>query len=386
MEAKNIALGFAVIGIVLLLISSAVLAQPSVHDVAGTAKLNGNSVAPGMLIVARDANGTERGNFTVTASGFYGIMHVVGEDPNSTGDSISFFINGVQADQTLIWQPFAYNPGFSLTACDISTYSITVQTNAASYLRGQDMVITGYLMNSQCTLEPNKTVAYSVPSTAIVGQAQTNGTGYFTATVAIPSDMPFDTYTLWASYPPAANETVFNTTNFSVVAPPPQPVATSGSGGGGGGGGCVPSWICTDWSACQADGTQSRVCNDTSRCGTTFGKPNETQPCTYTPPIEAVCTAGERACSGLDLMECSSEGQWVKIQQCDYQCSGNACVDKPAEAGPGNETTGGGAPVTGAFLLEPSSWPYWVLIAFVIILIAWYLMRRRKKKKASVSL
>jgi len=384
METKKFTIGIAIAGIILLLIASGVFAQPSVHDVAGTAMLNGNPVTPGTLIVAMDANGTERGNFTTTLSGFYGIMHINGDDPDSTGDEISFFINGTEAQQVLIWQPFGYDPNFGLTACDLSTYSITVQTDASSYYRSQNMVITGYLMNSQCSLEPGKTVAYSVPSTAIVGQVQTNGTGYFSVTVSIPSDMPYGPYTLWASYPPAANETVFNTTNFTVVEEPVPVVVTSSSGGGGGG--CSPSWICTEWSACQENGTQSRNCTDTSKCGTTFGKPNETQSCTYTPSeggAEA-CTTGARICSGNDLMECSSEGSFVTIQTCEFGCSGDAC--NPGETVPsGNETgTGSGAPVTGLFLLEPSAWPYWVLILIIIVIFVWYLMRRRKKKKASL--
>jgi hypothetical protein len=333
--------------------------------------------------VARDANGTERGNFTTTISGFYGIMHVNGDDPNSTGDMISFFINGTEAQQILIWQPFGYDPNFALTACDLSTYSITVQTDSNVYFRGQDMVVSGYLMNSQCTLQPNKSVAYSVPNTAIMGQAQTNGTGYFSVIIAIPSDMPFGPYTLWASYPPGANQTVFSTANFTVAEQPLQPQLVTT--GGGGGGGCFPSWSCSNFTDCEPNGIQTRTCTDSNKCGTTFNKPNESQNCTYTATAAGGCTAGSRICSGNDLMECSSEGTFVTIQTCEFGCSGNACNEKPAGAGPGNETgTGAGAPVTGFFLLEPSAWPYWVIIAIIIIIIVWYLMGRKKKKKASL--
>jgi len=427
METKKLTIGFALAGIILILIAAGAFAQPSVYDVAGTAKLNGNSVTPGTLIVAKDANGTERGNFTVTLSGFYGIMHVNGDDPNSTWDVISFFINGVEADQTLIWQPFGYDPNFFLTACDLSTYSITVHTDSALYYPGQNMAITGWLMNSQCNLEPGKTVAYSVPSTPIMGQIATNGSGYFSVAVTIPNDMTLGNYTLWASYPPGANETVFSTANFTVTidkdgdgynftvdcndnnpAIHPGAAETCGNGidencnpsddscllavttttGGGGGGGCSPSWTCTAFGSCQPSGIQARNCTDSNNCGTSFGKPNETQACAYTPPAGGECTPGSRMCSDKDLMECSSEGKFVTIQTCEFGCSGNACNEKPAETGPSGNETGpeGGAPVTGFFLLEPSAWPYWILIAIIIIIIVWYLMGRKKKKKASVQM
>jgi hypothetical protein len=217
METKKLTIGFAAAGIILILIAAGVFAQPSVYDVAGTAKLNGNPVTVGTQIAAKDSGGNQRGTFTVTLEGFYGIMHINGDDSNSTGDVISFFINGVEADQTLIWQPFGYDPNFALTACELSTFSITVQTDSSLYYPGQNMTITGRLMNSQCSLEPNKWIAYSVPSTPIMGQIQTNGTGYFSSVVTLPNDMAAGNYILWASYPPGANETVFSTANFTVI-------------------------------------------------------------------------------------------------------------------------------------------------------------------------
>ena len=69
----------------------------------------------------------------------------------------------------------------------------------------------------------------------------------------------------------------------------------------------------------------------------------------------------------------------MTIQTCEFGCSGNACNAKPAETGPGNGT-GAGAPVTGFFLLEPSAWPYWILIIAVIIILGWYALGRSKKK------
>ena len=45
---------------------------------------------------------------------------------------------------------------------------------------------------------------------------------------------------------------------------------------------CTPSWKCTYWTTCLATGTQNRICNDETNCGTEEGKPNELQSCIYT--------------------------------------------------------------------------------------------------------
>jgi hypothetical protein len=156
--------------------------------------------------------------------------------------------------------------------------------------------------------------------------------------------------------------------------------SSDGSSGGGGGGGysCTTNWTCADWSACQPNGTQARTCTDSNSCGTTTGRPAETQSCTYS--SAGACAEGMRVCAESDLMECDSQGQWIKIQTCDYGCTDSACNEKPAEAALSGEEAAAGAAVAGMFLMEPSAWPYWILIAFAVILAAWYLLRRRGKK------
>ncbi len=42
---------------------------------------------------------------------------------------------------------------------------------------------------------------------------------------------------------------------------------------------CTESWTCGDWSAC-ANSQQTRTCTDANSCGTTAGKPSESQSCT----------------------------------------------------------------------------------------------------------
>ncbi|RME77981.1 hypothetical protein D6774_02445, partial [Candidatus Woesearchaeota archaeon] len=42
---------------------------------------------------------------------------------------------------------------------------------------------------------------------------------------------------------------------------------------------CTPDWTCTQWSEC-INGAQTRTCTDINSCGTTSGKPGESQSCT----------------------------------------------------------------------------------------------------------
>lgn len=46
---------------------------------------------------------------------------------------------------------------------------------------------------------------------------------------------------------------------------------------------CTPNWICTDWSSCARNGTdtgiQSRTCTDANACGIIAGKPSESMIC-----------------------------------------------------------------------------------------------------------
>jgi len=50
---------------------------------------------------------------------------------------------------------------------------------------------------------------------------------------------------------------------------------------------CVPLWQCTNFTACSADGVQTRTCTDTHNCGSSLGRPVESQTCTP-PPIGGI--------------------------------------------------------------------------------------------------
>ena len=56
---------------------------------------------------------------------------------------------------------------------------------------------------------------------------------------------------------------------------------TGGSTGGDNTGTCTPTWFCFGWNTCVSN-SQDRTCIDLSGCGTTSGRPDQTQTCTST--------------------------------------------------------------------------------------------------------
>jgi hypothetical protein len=133
------------------------------------------------------------------------------------------------------------------------------------------------------------------------------------------------------------------------------PSDCGGCGGGGGGGGCTPSWHCSEWSACYEDGTQKRLCLDANNCGTLAGKPEEMKFCLFAfkSSVDSGCKPGEQMCDKGSLMECMSDGKWVKIAGCEggQQTEG-------VDSYEGSDTQVQGIPVTAMLLAYP--WSYLV--------------------------
>jgi PGF-pre-PGF domain-containing protein len=76
--------------------------------------------------------------------------------------------------------------------------------------------------------------------------------------------------TLYQSESPGMSYFLIGTRNGEQAAPPEAPTGAAVT--------CTESWQCTDWSAC-ANSKQTRTCTDANSCGTTAGKPSESQSC-----------------------------------------------------------------------------------------------------------
>ena len=97
---------------------------------------------------------------------------------------------------------------------------------------------------------------------------------------------------------------------------------------------CVPSWTCNglscsdpnSWGECSASGTQTRSVIDTNNCGTTTGKPAESQTCTCVPVWPSaspgctswsVCPAG----GGTQDRTCTSTNCGTQTRQESQTCT-----------------------------------------------------------------
>jgi hypothetical protein len=87
------------------------------------------------------------------------------------------------------------------------------------------------------------------------------------------------------------------------------------------GGGCaaIQKWSCEDWTACDSEGNQTRICAQNQRSTQSQEKPAETQTCTYTPP----------ACDTLDVGACGGRTDCVFGENAADTEGPHICQNKP---------------------------------------------------------
>ncbi len=86
------------------------------------------------------------------------------------------------------------------------------------------------------------------------------------------------------------------------------------------------TWSCESWGACSADGSQKRTCIVTADCPSVVTpKPGTTQSCTPPKPIVPKCTQDTWVCGEWNA--CSAEGTQARSCSKTFDCSG---VDTPA--------------------------------------------------------
>lgn len=105
---------------------------------------------------------------------------------------------------------------------------------------------------------------------------------------------------------------------------------------------CVPSWNCTDWSACVR-GYQTRECTDDNQCGDNRTKPVESQVCFVGLPnatfniTDSCCPISQYYCTDNETLVQlwnTSEGVSWAVAECNYGCDNatSSCAPAPFEA------------------------------------------------------
>lgn len=145
---------------------------------------------------------------------------------------------------------------------------------------------------------------------------------------------------------------------------------------------CTQDWNCTEWTACQPDGTRERECFDENDCGDDDGRPAETENCTYVPPeAESVCSSGARMCADGGLLECANGSGWELVEACEYGC--NASL---AECNPMTLSFENGGPITTSdgltgMMAASRDVLYGLLALVLIVLVALVVWKKRRKRK-----
>lgn len=90
---------------------------------------------------------------------------------------------------------------------------------------------------------------------------------------------------------------------------------------------CNPDWECTSYGSCSPSGTQTRTCTDSNSCGTSEGRPQLSQSCTYDGGGEDNCPSGQTQCNdGTCKISCGDEED-ICIYKIDNECISTQCAE-----------------------------------------------------------
>jgi hypothetical protein len=125
----------------------------------------------------------------------------------------------------------------------------------------------------------------------------------------------------------------FTSSSFSISTSVPAPTPSSGGGGGGGSSrSCQEVWTCAEWGDCLNNDTQTRICSDTNKCGTTSAKPIESKSCCLE---EWGCTDWSSCVDETQTRYCTDENQCGTVKGKPEEIK--SCARLPT----GEEVTGG---------------------------------------------
>lgn len=229
----------------------------------------------------------EEGVFTVTAT-------ATDNEGNEGADEINVIVgtaNFTDEDAEDVVLAFEDLPEDGVFTLEIEQ---TNETNVST----SGFLVAGQFFEIESDLEDG---TFNVTLTFTYDDADNDGIVDGTTISETSLDVYFFNGATWTLVPAASRDTDANTitvivdhfTTFALLAAQPSAPSTSdggttlGAASPGGGGGVAYGWECTAWSACSADGEQTRSCSLVPGSGP-ITKPEETQTCTYAAPEEVV--------------------------------------------------------------------------------------------------
>ncbi|MBN2102324.1 MAG: hypothetical protein JW716_05640 [Candidatus Aenigmarchaeota archaeon] len=315
---KNIALMTFLVALTLVTVSAMADVPTFGQALIGIATINGNPAPVDTPITAWNG-GTQVGSSEVgNSDGWYKVLDV---SPLPEGTIISFKIGDNLAVETFTIP--SYSDFFRLdlsatSACTNPEDRLSVTTDQADYDQGEDVTISGTLLDEDCNPVVGEQMGVQVNDpydNPVSYQPVTDANGYFETSFTLDTDALLGTYLVtvggngdsaqtsfdvneplcepqWQCgewEPEVCPESGFRTRECidmncglePVIEPqdceyiPP----------------CVEDWVCTEWEPveCPESEIQTRICTDNNACGTEVLKPTEEQGCIYVPD----CSSGE---------------------------------------------------------------------------------------------
>ena len=357
-----------------LLLSLAQLPPSMPMIVSGNVTVSGEPAPVGTVITAKIGDRTVS-NFTVVHEGVYVLtVQGTGED---IGKPIRFYVDGLQARETLVFEPGEVREGFDLKVDRTTSWVlivlfltlITVMVIIyrkfrflSRNLRKLSLLIFGLLVLSPSFSQPilphffygnvkiisvgeegeveDGTIIYALIENEVKGTAVVNHSLEWDFYMVVDGGkngdlIRFKVGDKWADQTYTFTSGGYTNLNLTVTleekaqeSPYTPSKATSG-GTFPTHTSCEENWTCSEWSPCYPNGTQYRSCVDLNECGTTKNKPAETRTCTYSPPPpycgDYVCQENEscETCE-IDCGICAECGNGI----CEAEeNSSNCCID-----------------------------------------------------------
>jgi hypothetical protein len=189
-------------------------------------------------------------NFTITSSGLL---------TNATFLNVSFYLLNITVTDTVDG-----NQNYTImnvTVNDTVAPSLSLSSQAVTEGTGLSVQLSASDLSPLANWTVNETTNFTMSNSGLLTSLSTLNISTYVVNITVNDtygNLAYDELTLTVNAATVDNGDGGGTT---------PPVET-----------CSPSWSCGDWGTCSSE-TQTRSCTDSNACGTSSGKPSESQSC-----------------------------------------------------------------------------------------------------------